>query len=458
MRMLRSGGIVVLVALGTLCAGASSASAQGEPARATSVAAVAPLTLPEIIEYGLRHNPGVRQSAFGVQVAGQGLKAARGERMPRVDLTSGATAYRYPTPVTPITGSPLSGAPFPDFDDNIYDFGFLFSLPLYKGGRLDRGAEVARIKQLIAGHQLEATRQELAYNLTSTYYKILQLKALARVSDAQVKELEGLRGQAESFVKAGGRAPLDLLKADVELARGRENALVVSNSLQTTLELLKKLMGIEDVTRRIDVAEEQISEKPYLPLDDDLRRAFERRPEYRAVQGRVQAAGEQVKISEGRRLPSVYATADYGRRSGDSLAFKENWSAGVRLTLPVFDGGVIRSDIETQRLELERAKEEERAVRLSINREVKDAYTELENAARRLEVTGMALVPARENRRIELLKYQTGAGTMTDNLDAQTVLLRAEYDYYRALFDRETAYAAMKKALGEDVSEEGVSR
>ncbi len=415
-------------------------------------------TLREIVEYALEHNPAVRQSATGVKLSEQGVKAAQGERLPKIDFASGATAYRYPTPVTPITSSPTTLVAIPEFSDRIYDLGFLFSMPLFRGGRLERAVEVARIKQLIAGHQLEATRQELVYNLTSTYYKLLQLKSLARVTDAQVKELEALRGQAESFVKAGGRAPLDLLKADVELARGRENALVVSNSLQTTMELLKKLMGIEDVTRRIDVAEEQTSEKPYLPFDDGLRRAFERRPEYRAAQGRVQAAGEQVKISEGRRLPSVYATADYGKRSGDSLAFKENWSAGVRLILPVFDGGVIRSDIETQRLELERAKEEERAVRLSINREVKDAYTEIENVARRVEVTGMALVPARENRRIELLKYQTGAGTMTDNLDAQTALLRAEYDYYRALFDRETSYAAMKKALGEDVSAEGVSR
>jgi hypothetical protein len=36
------------------------------------------------------------------------------------------------------------------------------------------------------------------------------------------------------------------------------------------------------------------------------------------------------------------------------------------------------------------------------------------------------------------------------------MFLQAEYDYYRALFDREISYAVMKKALGEDVSAEGV--
>ena len=52
--------------------------------------------------------------------------------------------------------------------------------------------------------------------------------------------------------------------------------------------------------------------------------------------------------------------------------------------------------------------------------------------------------------RIEVLRYDTGGGTSTDVIDAQTALLRAETDNYQALFDRETALAYLKKAVGED--------
>ena len=38
------------------------------------------------------------------------------------------------------------------------------------------------------------------------------------------------------------------------------------------------------------------------------------------------------------------------------------------------------------------------------------------------------------------------------------MLLRTEYDCYRALFGREMAYASMREALGEDVAAGGVSR
>jgi outer membrane protein len=56
---------------------------------------------------------------------------------------------------------------------------------------------------------------------------------------------------------------------------------------------------------------------------------------------------------------------------------------------------------------------------------------------------------ATENVRIERLKYQTGAGTTTDYLDAQTDLLRTEADYFRAYFDEEVARAFLRKAVGE---------
>jgi outer membrane protein len=118
--------------------------------------------------------------------------------------------------------------------------------------------------------------------------------------------------------------------------------------------------------------------------------------------------------------------------------------------MPLFDGGLIRAEINKEKVATEKVKEEERALRLLISREVRDAQLNITNARERIEVTQRAIESSRENVRIELLKYDTGSGTSTDIIDAQTALLRAETDYYQALFDRETAIAYLKKAIGED--------
>ena len=105
------------------------------------------------------------------------------------------------------------------------------------------------------------------------------------------------------------------------------------------------------------------------------------------------------------------------------------------------------------RAEALKAREEERALRLDISREVRDAYLSIENAAKRIEVAEKAIASAKESARIEQIRYKAGAGTSTDVIAAQTALLRAETDYYLALYDKAIARALLRKAAGEELQE-----
>jgi len=51
---------------------------------------------------------------------------------------------------------------------------------------------------------------------------------------------------------------------------------------------------------------------------------------------------------------------------------------------------------------------------------------------------------------VENVKYQAGAGTTTDVIDAQTALLHAETDYIRAVYDIRIAQVRLRQALGEE--------
>ncbi len=81
----------------------------------------------------------------------------------------------------------------------------------------------------------------------------------------------------------------------------------------------------------------------------------------------------------------------------------------------------------------------------------------IDNANKRIDVSEKAVETAKENLRIEALKFETGSGTSIDVIDAQTAFLRAETDYYQALYDRRLAIVSLKRAIGEEIREE-VSR
>jgi outer membrane protein len=227
----------------------------------------------------------------------------------------------------------------------------------------------------------------------------------------------------------------------------------ISNSVESAYELLKTLMGLDD-KRKITVLQEVPSNGPYPSVEESLDKALGLRPDYLAVLKKQRLTEEKVKITEGKRLPDVYLAAEYLDRAGEQLAFKENWSVALRLALPVFDGGLIRTEVKLGEKEAEKVRQEERALKFAISREIKDAFMAIENARQRAEVTQKAVETAKETLRIEMLKYETGSGTSTEVIDAEAALLNAETAYYQAVFDNKLAVVTLKKAVGEDIYRE----
>ena len=442
-------------------------SAKGEEVRkddagktASGPSVVIPNTVPgdnkynlaQIIRYALKNNPNLKMTGKDIEIEQYEIDTAKANRMPKIDLGGGVTRFRYETPLTPAVIIPPIGAgtEFPVYRRTIWDAGVSFKLPLFRGGRLYRAVTVTEMKKAIAEDVYRMNRQELVYNLTSVFYKIVQLEKLLVANEQTTKQLESHKKNVELFLKTGAVAKLDLLKTDVELSHAIENKLVVKNNLASTYELLKALMGVDDMDTEILVISENTMDKSYPALEESMNKAFSQRHDYKALTKKRLIGEERVKIAEGKRLPEIFAAGEYVTKAGQQTSFKENWNYGVRFSVPLFDGGLIRSEINKEKAGLEKVKEEERSLRLLINREVRDAHLHIANAHERIEVTTKAIESARENVRVESLKYDTGAGTSTDVIDAQTALLRSETDYYQAIFDRETALAYLKKAVGED--------
>jgi outer membrane protein len=411
---------------------------------------VTPFTLAEVVAYGLKHSAGVRSAQADVGVESAGLRSAQAEKMPKLDLSGGVTKYKFPTPITPIFGTPPADIHFPEFDTTIYDAGLSFSLPLYRGGRLDRAVAIAELRKFIAEDLYRASSQELVYNLTSTFFKILQLEKFLRSNEETVRQLEAHRGNVEIGLKAGTAAKIDLLKTETELAHARQAALIAGNNVASAHEFLKTLMGFEDANRKITLVETAAAGGVVPSIDESIAAALSNRPDYQATLKRVMLSEERIALAEGRRLPSLNMVSEYTEKSGSDIDFERNWLLGLRLSVPVFEGGAISADVSRARFELEKTREEERLLRLSIVREVRDAHLGIENTGMRIDVAEKAIESAKENVRVEQLRYQAGAGTSTDVLDAQTALLRAETDYYQALYDRAIAEALLRKAVGEE--------
>jgi outer membrane protein len=408
-------------------------------------------TLSEAIRYALANNPDIARAIREKEIGDIGIDSAVSQKMPNIQFSSGITRYYYPTAVTPISGSPFEGVPFPEFEKTIYDLGLSFTLPLYRGGRLDRAIVIAGKSKDAAEQNLRLTQQELIYNVTSTYFKILQLQKMLRSEEETVKQFEAHKRDVELRLDAGTVPKIDLLKIEAELSHSRQKVLLVKNGLDNSDDLLRTMMGIDDPKAPVSVIEERQEIQVNSDLDRNIEKALSLRPDYLALLKKLEISEQRVRLEEGKRLPSVSFLGEYTERSGADPDFRENWYLALKLSLPLFDGGLIRSEVRRAKKEIEKVKEEERSFRHRLILEIKESLRGFESAAERISVTESAIESSKENLRIELLKYETGTGTSTDVIDARAALLRAEADYYQAFYDRNLAAALLRKAVGEDL-------
>ena len=83
-----------------------------------------------------------------------------------------------------------------------------------------------------------------------------------------------------------------------------------------------------------------------------------------------------------------------------------------------------------------------------IDLEVRSATLQLQSAVSRISSTKKAVEQAKESYRIESMKYDLGKGTILDTLNAQSELITAQVNYYKALADYNIYSAKLRFATG----------
>lgn len=410
----------------------------------TAEEGAAKLTLSGAIQQALQANPGQITQRLEVQRSESEERAARGARMPSVDLTAGATRYGYPTFVYSIR----SLGKFPPFDDTIYDYGVALKLPLYAGGKLSQGVVLADLGKGISLERERLGAQELTYNVSTVYMKIEHLGALEQAYDARIASLEAQEKRVELLRKVGRAARLDYLKINGLLTKARHDRLEIENRRKEAWTLLYQLMGRERPAQETALTRYVAAPAPEGTLQDLKQEAFAQHPELKIAEQQNAAGAAREAIARGDRLPSLSLVGGYGERSGTDWKFYDDWNVGVLFSVPVLDGGVRRARVGEAVLAREQARQAVEQTRLDIARQVQDAWDAQTEADSRLRVTATSIAEAKEALDIEQLKYEQGVGITTDLLNAESALLTAQADRLQAQFDLIVARLSLLRATG----------
>ena len=401
-----------------------------------------PLTLNQCIEIALTQSPGMRVASFNLIAAKLEVDDARANYWPSVDITG---QYRFSDDI--------------DFgwERQNYDAQIAANYTIWDHGRRGAGLAQAKTNQLAVQSDYDGTEENLIYSITVAYYDLLQAEKLIDVNE---KLLEISRGNVEkvtAFQKAGRSIPADVATSRVQQASNELALVNAENNLELARADLASRMGLDPRTplKIVDVEETPtLMETREMALGDAMTKAIQNRPELSRLRARAVSLEWSLKLAQLDRWPVISAQTDYTvllddyLRERDDFNSHRNWSASLRVTFPIFDGGVSKRREQNAEIAVQQMKEDIDDRERMIMLEVQQAYLGLERAEQSLDIADKQLKDATLSLDVTQGLYQEDMVILLEVLSAQAGYAQALINQVQAFYDYRIAEKALLKAMG----------
>lgn len=407
------------------------------------------LSLERSLEIALANNPEIAATAWDVAGASAKLDSASAQRWPTLSAEGG---YQHFNDDQRLIAARYNGEPG-YFDQDLYRGDLVVKLPLYTGGRITSDINSAQLLKLAEEKRLSRTREELVFNVSSTFYAILGQLQVIHSLDFSIGAMDAHRKQVSDRLVVQKAARVDLLRTEVRLADLRQSLIREENVLATQKRLLASLLGITDDVEHLDLSGELALEAVPVPgMEESMHAAFNNRNDYLAAKARLESQARRVDAAMAGHSPTLSLLGSYGIRADAAGDSEDVAVVGANVSLPLFEGGRTVASVNQERAVLAAMQERLRKQELQIRQEVELALLDIRSSRERLNALQLAVDQAAESLRIERMKDDLGKGSITDVLDAQSALLQSETSYARALADLQIAMARLTLASGENRS------
>jgi outer membrane protein TolC len=407
------------------------------------------LSLRDALALAQVNNVSIRQRRADADAADASARSAQAQQKPSVSTTTYGTLGDSSNILTSSPGvapQNIFAAPSRVFADQ----NLMVMVPLFTGGNLAGRTASARSQAAAAQAGVAGVRLTVSAEVTSAYANAALGNALVAVAQAQQSAEDEQVRVTEEKVQTGRLAPVDLLREQAAQAEARQGVLAAVNAQAQALVTLRFLLALPQssalaLTDTLDTLADAPSNLP-LTLAAALADA-KRRPELMAANAQVQAAQSDVRSAEGAYAPQVYGVAMGDASLGRDLQ-RAGYTLGLTASLPLYDGGQRRSDVDAAKARAKRAEADAQQAGLQVEQETASAWLTWQTATAQVEAATAGVTAAQEGYTLAALRYNAGKSTTAERLDALAAWVRAQGAFAEAQADVVTARAQLQAVIG----------
>ncbi len=407
-------------------------------------------TLQESISEALVNNHGLRAQQETIHQAENALRQARAGFLPKLSMNY---SYNRQSEQRLFRSTIPGGGSIATSSRDNYQWRGSVTQPLFTGFALLSSYDLARLGVDESEMGLELEELDLALRVKEAYFNILIADKSIEVAEKDVTARQSSLKVARSFHEVGMIPINEVLRAEVELANAEQNLVKARNAAR-----LARCVFNTVLSRPVNATAEVEDILAYQPAAADYEgyatEALEKRPEIRLLDNAILQSDQQIRLAKSQNYPEVALVYDYIKEgddpdvSGGAFHDANRWQVTAAMTWTFWEWGkTLYSVKQTESLRSQLIKNKS-ALEDSVRLEVKRALLDLLTATENIPTTQKAVTQGEENLRVNEERYKAQVTTITDVLEAQTLLTQARVNHFRALYDHNLAKARLERAVG----------
>jgi outer membrane protein len=374
-------------------------------------------------------NVKIDQENIDLQVL-EGYKSAA----PKLDYSGGYTATGDKNKVS-ITGDEAKS-------DQRLNHQLAISQPIYNGGTVTTGIEIAKISQELMTYQLAKSKGQLKLEVIEAYLKILAQVEAIKVYKISLEEVKVAFEQAERKYQLNMISKSDYLPLKTKVISIKTDLVEAQNQGEIYMIKFKNIIGLPiDQDIELKNLEFKKYDLDLIDVNADINYALLNNKDSRISQLNNDIVEKQEKISRADLLPQINAKLAYNAEDHhlNDSADKWYWTAGIEVNWMLFDFGKSWDAYTRSKNETRKSENTVRKTLDDLGVTIRTNYINLVKLNGTIGAGESELEASQENYNLQKRKYDKGIISITDYLiyetqlnDIKLSLIKNKLDYYYA--------------------------
>ncbi len=409
------------------------------------------ITLQQSINLAQKNNKDLELASLNLDKSQKQLREAIGAEFPTLAATMDFNRTDSASSKLSLQRAELQGSSLLNTSSASTSFntGVEVNYNVYTGGR--RSAQIKASEKQVDFNQLEVERiaQEIRLNVSTDYYNLQGADAAVRIEEAAIDDANQSLRDAQLLERAGLGTKFDVLQAQVDLTN-REQQLVLAIATQVIARRqLVERIGLAQNVEVFAADPIEVAAEWQLSLEETILLAYKNRAELEQflIQREIEQQQQKSEIAANKPQVSLFANYDVLAVANDEVGPADGFAVGARMRWNFFDGGTAKAREDQNKIDENIAEARFGQQRDRIRFEVEDAYYKLQGNRKNIDTATQSVNLAEESLRLARLRFQSGVGTQSDVIDAQTKLTSARGDLLRSVVAYNRQLAALERSV-----------